>query len=151
MSLALLMVVSAEGPDSVSELSRQVKLDMEKVSNHRARFDPHPARQPAALSTESYDTARAQSDVLKGLLKNLASSYRRYQLRSHRVLFRDEALAETWSELQKHISELLDRVDKTGPKNYSRVGIWDDLDKIYIAYENVIEQLDELARREARL
>jgi len=152
MGLALLMVpVSAEEPDAASELRRKITFDQVTVSKYRDVFDPHPSGRPATLSTESYATAQRQVDALKGVLKGLASDYRRYQLRSYRVLFRDEKLTGEWGELQEAVTQLLDFVDKTGPKNYSRVGIWNRLDAVSIAYENVTDRLDVLIRRESRV
>ena len=103
----------AEEPGTASELQRVIALDLANLSKYLDVFDPHPSGRPAALSTESYATAQKQVDALKGLLKGLASGYRRYQSRSYRVLFRDESLADAWGELQEAISQLFDLVDKT--------------------------------------
>ena len=142
--------VSVEEPGIASELQRIITHDLANLSRYLAVFDPHPSGRPASLSTESYATAQMQVDALKGLLKGLVSGYRRYQSRSYRVLFRDEPLAEAWGELQEAVSQLFDLVDKTGPKNYSRVGIWNRLDMVSIAYDNTTDRLNVLVQRESR-
>ena len=152
MGLALLMASGpAEESSAASELRRIIALDQEKVSRYRSAFDPYPATGMAAFSTESYDNAQGQVNALKGLLKDLAAKYRRHQFRSYRVLFRNEALADSWRELQQSVSQVLDLVDKTRPNNYSRVNIWSGLDWVCIAYENVTDRLKPLDDSESRL
>ena len=152
MGLALLIFPgSAEESSAALELRRTIASDQEKVSRYRAAFDPSPVHGTANFSTESYENARRQADALKGLLKDLSSEYRRHQFRSYRVLFRNDALADSVRELQQCVSQALDLVDKTRPNNYSRVSIWSGLDSVCIAYENVIDRLNAIIDSESRL
>lgn len=152
MGFALLMMATpAEEPGAAAELRREIAADQQNVSSYRAAFDPYPSfTQPASFSTQDYPTAKRQVDALKGLLKGLASKYGRFRFR-YRVLLRNDALAESWEELRQSVSDALDLVDKTRPANYSRSHIWEHLEAICSACEDLSERLDELINRESRL